>query len=301
MSSPPRLLDQVRAVVRTRGLSGRTAEAYTHWVRRFVLFHGKRHPRELGRAEIEAFLTALATGGRVAASTQNQALAALLFLYVRVLEIPLGNVGEFTRAKRPLRVPVVLSPAEVRRVLAAMCGVTGLMAALLYGAGLRLLECARLRVKDVDFDRAEITIRDGKGRKDRRTMLPDSAREPLQSHLARVKQQHELDLGAGAGWVELPDALDRKYVNAGREWPWQWVFPATRLYRKSATGQRRRHHLHETVLQRDVRAAVLAAELDKRASCHALRRSFATHLLEAGDDSRTILRSSSATEMWQRR
>ena len=205
-----------------------------------------------------------------------------------MLAIPLANVGDFTRAKRPLRVPVVLSPDEVRRVLAAMSGVTGLMAALLYGAGLRLLECARLRVKDVDFERAEITIRDGKGRKDRRTTLPDSAKEPLQTQLAKVKRQHELDLEMGAGWVELPDALDRKYINAGREWPWQWVFPATRLYRESATGQRRRHHLHETVLQRDVRAAVLAAGLAKRASCHTLRHSFATHLLEGGYDIRTI-------------
>lgn len=286
--SPPRLLDRVREVVRARGLSPRTAEAYTGWIRRFILFHGKRHPLVLGPEEIEAFLTHLANDAKVAASTQNQALAAILFLYAHVLGVALPNVGDFTRAKRPERIPVVLSQAEVSSLLSHMSGVTGLMAQLLYGAGLRLLECARLRVKEVDFDRRELVVRDGKGRKDRRTLLPEQTIAPLRQHLARVREQHEADVAHGAGWVELPDALDRKLPNAGREWPWQWVFPATRTYREPESGQRRRHHLHETVLQGAVRDAVLATGMSKRASCHTLRHSFATHLLEAGYDIRTI-------------
>lgn len=286
--APIRLLDAVREVIGVRGLSPRTAEAYTGWIRRFILFHGKRHPSELGSEHIEAFLSHLANRGRVAASTQNQALAAILFLYARVLGIALPNVGDFTRAKRPERIPVVLSQGEVSAVLNRMSGVTALMAQLLYGSGLRLLECARLRVKEVDFDRRELMVRDGKGRKDRRTLLPEHTLEPLREHLRRVRAQHEADLAKGAGWVELPDALDRKLPNAGREWAWQWVFPATRTYREPQSGQRRRHHLHETVLQGAVRDAVLATGMNKRASCHTLRHSFATHLLESGYDIRTI-------------
>ncbi len=286
--SSPRLLDQLRDVIRARGLSPRTAEAYAAWVRRYILHHGRRHPRELGAADVESFLSHLANARSVAASTQNQALAALLFLYTHVLGTPLGDARDFTRAKRPHRVPVVLTQPEVAAVLRQMSGVTALMASLLYGAGLRLLECARLRVKDLDFERRELTVRDGKGQKDRRTMLPASAAASLEEHLTRVRAQHESDLQSGAGWVELPHAQDRKYPNAGREWPWQWVFPATRTYREPVTGRHRRHHLHETVLQGAMRDAVLATGMSKRASCHTLRHSFATHLLEAGYDIRTI-------------
>jgi integron integrase len=285
---PPRLLDRVQQTIRARGYSPRTAEAYCTWVRRFCVFHELRHPRELGPPEIEAFLSHLANEQHVSASTQNQALAALLFLYVHVLSIPLARLGEFTRAKRPLRVPAVLAQTEVAAVLDRMTGVPALMASLLYGAGLRLLECARLRTKDLDFERLEIVVRDGKGRKDRITMLPQRMVDPLRVHLEGVRELHARDIAAGAGWVELPDALDRKYPNAAREWPWQWVFPATRTYVDPVTGRVRRHHLHETVLQRAVREAVLAAGLSKRASCHTLRHSFATHLLEGGYDIRTI-------------
>jgi integron integrase len=224
----------------------------------------------------------------VATSTRNQALAALLFLYTHVLSCPLATLRDFPHARRPHRVPNVLTPAEATALLDRMTGVPALMASLLYGAGLRLLEHARLRVKDLDFERHEIVVRDGKGRRDRVTMLPESLVESLDSHLGRARTQHAADLAAGAGWVELPDALDRKLPNAGREWPWQWAFPATRTYTDKATGQVRRHHLHETVLQRAVRDATLGAGLAKRASCHTLRHSFATALLEAGYDIRTI-------------
>ncbi len=269
-------------------MSASTAEAYAGWVRRFVIFHGRRHPRELGPREIEAYLTDLACARRVAASTQNQALAALLFLYAHVLEAPLEHAGHFTRARRPSRVPVVLTRREVASVLAGMTGVTALMASLLYGAGLRLLECARLRVKDVDFEQRELLVRDGKGKKDRRTILPGGVVDDLRAHLDRMHKQHEADVADGAGWVELPDAFERKSPSAGREWAWQWVFPATRTYREPLTGRRRRHHLHETVLQDAVRVAVRATGMTKRATCHTLRHSFATHLLEAGYDIRTI-------------
>jgi integron integrase len=234
---PPRLLDRVCEALRMRHYSPRTEEAYCGWIRRFVLFHGRRHPRELGSPEIEAFLSHLAVAGRVSASTQNQALAALLFLYVHVLGHPPEALGDFVRAKRPERVPVVLTPTEVSAVLERLSGTPKLMASLLYGAGLRLLECARLRVKDVDLERRELIVREGKGAKDRTTMLPTRLIEPLRAHLVGVRRQFEEDLRDGAGWVELPDALARKYPNAGREWPWQWVFPATRTYAHGETGQ----------------------------------------------------------------
>jgi len=288
-AAPPlRLLDRVRVAVKARHYSPRTEDAYVGWIRRFILFHDKRHPEEMGEPEITAFLSDLATEGRVAASTQNQALAALLFLYQRVLGRNLEWLADVVHAKRPDRLPVVLSRDEVAAVLGRMRGMPRLMASLLYGAGLRLLECAELRVKDLDFDRHELTVRDGKGRKDRLTMLPERLAPALRAHLAQVRDRHRNDLAAGSGFVALPDALDRKYPSASRDWPWQWVFPAARHYVDRVTGEKRRHHLHETVLQRAVKAAVTAARIAKHATAHTLRHSFATHLLEQGYDIRTI-------------
>ena len=284
----PRLLDRVRQAIATRHYSRRTEKAYVHWIKRYVFFHGKRHPAEMGAAEVSAFLTSLAVDSKVAASTQNQALSALLFLYREVLGMELPWLDEVVRAKRPLHLPVVLTRDEVRAVLQRLGGVPRLMAILLYGAGLRLLECCRLRVKDVDFAMNQITIRDGKGHKDRLTMLPASIKAELVSHLEGVREQHHADLRHGAGWVELPGALMRKYPNAGRDWGWQWVFPATRVYVDRVTGQRRRHHLHESVLQRAVKDAVRSAGLTKPATCHTFRHSFATHLLEESHDIRTV-------------
>ena len=284
----PRLLDRVRQTVRARHYSRRTEKAYVAWTRRYILFHGKRHPSEIGATEMSQFLSALATQGNVSASTQNQALSALLFLYRDVLRQELPWLDDVVRAKRTVRLPVVLGRDEVRAVLRQLRGTPRLMAILLYGSGLRLLECARLRVKDIDFTRNQIMVRAGKGDKDRATPLPSVARADLAAHLGAVKRQHGADLQHGAGWVELPWALARKYPNAGREWPWQWVFPATRIYVDRETGQRRRHHLHESVLQRAVKEAVRRAGIPKRATCHTLRHSFATHLLEDGRDIRTV-------------
>lgn len=284
----PRLLDRVRATLRLRHYSLRTEEAYVAWMRRYIFFHGKRHPAEMGAPELTAFLTSLAVNGRVAASTQNQALSALLFLYREVLELDVPWLDGVVRAKRPQRLPVVLTRQEVLAVLAPLQGVPRLMASLLYGSGLRLLECCRLRVQDVDFAKNQIVVRAAKGDKDRVTMLPEVVKADLARHLERVKDLHRRDRQAGAGWVELPTALGRKYPNAGREWVWQWVFPATRMYRDRATGQLRRHHLHESVLQRIVKVAVFRAGIAKRATPHTLRHSFATHLLEDGKDIRTV-------------
>jgi integron integrase len=285
---PPRLLDRVRQVIRARHYSPRTEKAYVGWIRRFILFHGKRHPDELGEAEVTRFLSSLATDRHVSASTQNQALSAVLFLYVDVLGRRLAWLGRVVRAQRPVRVPVVLSRGEVAGVLTRLHGDCGLMASLMYGSGLRLSECAQLRVKDVDLERRELVVRDGKGRKDRVTLLPDSLRRPLAAHLARVHEQHRRDLRAGRGRVALPDALRVKHPAAAGEWAWQWVFPATRFYVDRETGEVRRHHLHESVVQRAVKEAVRAAGLGKAASCHTFRHSFATHLLESGYDIRTI-------------
>jgi integron integrase len=291
----PRLLDRVRAEIRARHYSRRTEKAYAGWIRRYILFHGKRHPAEMGAAEITAFLSSLAVQGNVAASTQNQALSALLFLYRDVLDLELPWLDlelpwldQLVRAKRPDHLPVVLTRDEVRAVIGRLTGPSRLMSILLYGAGLRLLEGARLRVKDVDFARNQVTVRSGKGNRDRMTMLPGVVKADLAAHLEAAKNQHERDLRHGAGWVELPWALGRKYPNAGREWAWQWVFPATRIYVDRATGQRRRHHLHESVIQRAVRDAVRLAGIAKRASCHTFRHSFATHLLEDGHDIRNV-------------
>jgi integron integrase len=278
----------VREAVRARHYSRRTEKAYVHWIKRYIFFHDKRHPAEMGPAEVTRFLTSLAVTDKVAASTQNQALSALLFLYREVLGVALPWLDEVVRAKRPQYLPVVLTRDEVRAVLQRLDGVPRLMAVLLYGAGLRLLECCRLRVKDVDLATNHIVIRDGKGRKDRVTMLPVAVKAALAVHIERMREQHETDLRHGAGWVELPGALARKYPNAAREWAWQWVFPATRFYVDPLTGQRRRHHLHESVLQRAVKEAVRAVGITRPATCHTFRHSFATHLLEEGHDIRTV-------------
>ncbi|MHC5008699.1 MAG: integron integrase [Planctomycetota bacterium] len=284
----PKLLDSVREAIRIRHYSVRTEETYVGWIRRFILFHNKRHPNEMGSDEVGRFLTHLAVKGRVAASTQNQALAALLFLYKEVLCQNIGWMKDVVRAKRPRRLPVVLTREEVRQVLSHLHGTPRLMALLLYGSGLRLMECVRLRVQDIDFETNQITVRSGKGGKDRVTVLPTVIKEELKQHLQKARRLHEKDVARGAGWVELPDAVGRKFPNAGREWAWQWVFPATRVYVAAETGQRRRHHLHESVLQRAVKEAVLRAGITKRVSCHTFRHCYATHLLEDGYNIRTV-------------
>ena len=287
-SHPPKLLDQVRARCRRLNYSVRTERAYLGWIRRFVLANGKRHPRDLGAQEIEMFLTDLAVRGNVAASTQNQALSALLFLYREVLGLDLPWMEGVTRAKRPQRLPVVLSRAEVERLLTMIDGEVWLMAALLYGTGMRLMECMRLRVKDIDFERRQITVRDGKGAKDRQVPLPDSVRDRLKSAVERVRILHEQDLVAGNGTVWLPHALSRKYPNAEREFAWQYVFPARSLSIDPRSGAKRRHHVDEAVLQRAIKMARTRAGIDKPVTPHVLRHSFATHLLEFGADLRTI-------------
>ena len=284
----PKLLDQVRQAIRTRHYSDKTEEAYVGWIKRFIFFHNKRHPTDMAEAEIGRFLSSLATESNVSSSTQNQALNALLFLYKEVLEKKIGLIQGIVRAKRSRRLPVVLTKEEVKQVLSCITGTPWLMAMLLYGAGLRLMECCRLRVKDVDFSGNQVVVRAGKGDKDRYTMLPGAVKEPLQRHLQIVKRQHEEDLKRGLGRVALPNALERKYVNAGKEWGWQWVFPATGHYTDRVTGEKRRHHLHESVLQRAFREARLQVGLAKPATCHTLRHSFATHLLEGGYDIRTV-------------
>lgn len=284
----PRLLDQVRAAVRVRHFSRRTEDAYVHWIRRFIVFHGTRHPRELGAEHVSRFLTWLAVEQHVSASTQNQALSGILFLYRHVLQRPLGEVLAPPRARMPTRVPVVLTPSEVRAVLDRLDGVPQLVAMLLYGAGLRLQECLSLRVKDVDLERREITVRRGKGQKDRRVMLPDAVREGLGRHLAQVRQVHARDMADGYGRVVLPDALARKFPNASAEWAWQFVFPAGRICRNEQYGPPSRYHLHESAVQRAVTQAARDAGLSKRVGCHTFRHSFATHLLESGSDIRTV-------------
>jgi len=284
----PKLLDQVRQAIRTRHYSDRTEKAYVHWIKRFIFFHNKRHPAEMAELEIAHFLSSLASDGHVSASTQNQAFNALLFLYKEVLGKKIGLIDGVVRAKRPQKLPVVLTKDEIKKVIAHMSGVPRLMAVLLYGAGLRLMECCRLRVKDIDFARNEIMVRAGKGDKDRHTMLPSAIKDLLIRHIVTIRSQHQEDLSKGPGRVALPNALERKYPNAGREWPWQWVFPAPQHYSDRITGERRRHHLHESVLQRAVRDAVVKAGISKPASCHTFRHSFATHLLEDGYDIRTV-------------
>ncbi len=274
--------------MRLEHLSRRTEGAYLGWIRRFLRFHGRRHPREMGKTEVEAFLTHLAVDRRVAASTQNQALGALLFLYRDVLGTGLGWLQGVERARRPKRLPVVLSPGEVAAVLARLEGAPWLVASLLYGSGLRLLEGLRLRVKDVDLECREIRVRSGKGDRDRVTMIPARLLEPLRVQIERVSEIHAADLGDGWGGVSLPFALERKKPCAARELAWQFLFPARHRFRAATTGSERRHHLHETVVQRAFRRAVLASGIRKPATCHSLRHSFATHLLESGYDIRTV-------------
>ena len=287
-AQPKKLLDQMAEHMRVRHLALSTERSYLAWVRRFMLFHNKRHPREMGVPEVTKFLTHLAVDGRVSASTQNQALNAIVFLYKQVLETPLGDGIDAVRAKRPRHLPVVLSRDEVRRLLAAMHGTHQLMARVLYGGGLRLMECVRLRVKDVDFGLGQLTIRDGKGEKDRVTMLARSLQEPLQAHLARVRLLWQQDRRDKAQGVELPYVLAEKYPNAGREWAWHWVFPAKSLSTDPRSKIVRRQHVLEDGLQRAIKAALRQAGIEKHASCHTLRHSFATHLLENGADIRTV-------------
>ncbi|MFC1679262.1 integron integrase [Elusimicrobiota bacterium] len=286
-SSLGRLLWKVRETLRARHLSPRTEEAYVGWIRRFAGW-AKEPVEDLGPSDVGRFLSDLALRGRVSASTQNQARNALMFLYEQALNRKIGPVDGVIRAKRPRRLPLVLTKEEVRAVLSAMTGTPHLMAMLLYGSGLRLLECCNLRVKDLDFHQNQILLRAAKGNKDRFTMLPAGAGQLLQRHLKAVRQQHEEDLKKGLGSVEMPYALARKYPNASKEWGWQWVFPATSHYTDRITGERRRHHLHESVLQKAFKEARIRAQISKPAGCHSLRHSFATHLIEDGYDIRTV-------------
>jgi integron integrase len=281
-------LRRVREVIRTRHLSIRTEEAYLHWIKRFILFHGKRHPSELNESAVAAFLSHLAVDLEVAASTQNQALNALVFMYRDVLDRPLGEFTDIVRAKRPQRLPVVLTPEEVGRVLRRLNGIYWLIACLQYGSGLRLMESLRVRIKDLDFEHRAILVRDGKGGKDRVVTLPDELIVPLNRHLAARRTVFERDLEGGVATVFLPYALARKYPNAPREWGWQYVFVAPQVSEDPRSGERRRHHIDESSMQKAMRAAVRGAGIEKPASCHTLRHSFATHLLERGADIRTV-------------
>lgn len=285
---PSRLLEQVRNLMRVRHYSLRTEETYLNWIRQFLQFHKNKPAEIMGKPEIHAFLTFLAVRRKVSASTQNQALSALVFLYREVLQNPFEWLDELERAKRPHRIPVVLSRQEVRAILSQLEGTYWLMSALLYGSGQRIMECVRLRVKDVDFEYRQIIIRDGKGQKDRVTILPGNLIEPLRNHLARVRRLHESDLKQGYGQVYLPAALIRKYPSANRDWAWQYVFPAAKLSIDPRTGNTQRHHVGEQALQRAMRQAVRTAAISKPATCHTLRHSFATHLLESGYDIRTV-------------
>jgi integron integrase len=283
-----RLVERLREAIRSRHYSPRTEKTYWYWVRYFIFFHGKRHPGEMGAPEVTAFLSWLATGRNVAAATQNQALSALLFLYRAVLGVELPWLGDLVRAQRPVRLPTVLSEAEVRRLLACVQGSARLMVGLLYGAGLRQIECLSLRVKDIDFAYRQIVVRDGKGARDRATMLPENLVQPLHEHLGRVRALHGRDVKDGFGEVSLPYALARKHPRAARAWAWQFVFPSGNRSEDPASGAVRRHHVHPDTLSRAVGAAARRAGIDKRVSCHTLRHSFATHLLERGYDIRTV-------------
>ena len=288
MEAKPRLLEQVRDKIRARHFSLRTEEAYLGWIKRFILYHDKRHPRDMGAAEVERFLTHLAVERRVSASTQNQALGAILFLYRQVLETDLPWLENIVRARKSLHVPVVLSRREVQALLSLLEPPFHLIAQLLYGSGLRLMEALRLRVKDIDFEYAQIIVRDGKGRKDRVTVLPDSVAGPLRAHLQNVRAQHSWALQRGFAGVNLPNAVARKYTTASKDWGWQYVFPAARPSRDPRSAAVRRHHLHETSVQRAIRIAARRLGIVKPIGPHTLRHCFATHLLERGYDIRTV-------------
>ena len=285
---PPKLLDRLSAALRARHYSASTDKTYRHWVKRFLAFHDMRHPASMGAPEINAFLSHLASIERVSASTQNQALSALLFLYRRVLGVDIGELGDVVRARKPYRLPIVMTREEVRAVLSHLHGDRWLMASLLYGAGLRLQECLNLRVQDIDFNGNRILIRDGKGRHDRYTMLPNTLKELLRRQIREVKRIHDQDLADGFGQVSMEYALARKFAGSPADFRWQWVFPQERRWVNRDTGEQGRHHLDPTILQKSVHDAVIAAGIAKRASCHTFRHSFATHLLEANHDIRTI-------------
>jgi integron integrase len=287
-ASKPKLLVQVREAMRTRHYSKRTEQTYVHWVRRFIFFHKKRHPAEMAEVEVNQFLTHLAVKEKVSASTQNQALCALLFLYRYVLERPLGQLGEVIRARKAKRLPVVLTREEVKAVLKQLKDERRLIATLMYGTGMRLMECLRLRVKDIDFAARQIIIREAKGDKDRRTVLPEKIQNHLKQHLVWLRKVHARDLAEGYGRVPLPFALNRKYPNASTDWRWQYVFPQTHRWVNLRTGEQGRHHVDESIIQKAIKDAVKKAGIDKRATSHTLRHSFATHLLEDGYDIRTI-------------
>ena len=287
-TSKPRLFAEVRTVARMRHFSIRTEQAYVNWIRRFILFHKKRHPRNMGEAEIRTFISHLAVESEISASTHTVALSALLFLYRDVLKKELPYVSNIERARKPKRLPLVFTRNETKRILINLEGAQWLVVSLLYGAGLRLMECLRLRVKDVDFTYGQLTVRDGKGEKDRVTMLPNSVRELLEHHLQKVKLLHKDDLKAGHGEVFLPYALARKYPQAPKEWGWQYVFPAASRSIDPRSEKQRRHHLSDDVIQKAVKKAIRAARIPKNGSCHTFRHSFATHLLENGYDIRTV-------------
>lgn len=286
--APQKLLDQVSTVARLRHLSIRTEKAYRYHIKQFILFHNKRHPNEMSEDQIRAYLTHLAVDRHVSASTQNVALASLLFLYRDVLKLQLNRIEDVERARLPTRLPVVFTREEVAAILHRLSGVAQLVAGLMYGSGLRLMECLRLRVKDIDFSYGQICVRDGKGAKDRLTMLPTKLKEPLRLQLLSAKLTHQHDLKSGLGEVWLPFALSQKYQNAAREWGWQYVFPSAQISLDSRAGKQRRHHLSESSIQRAVKSAIRAAGISKHGSCHTFRHSFATHLLEAGYDIRTV-------------
>jgi len=284
----PRLLDQVREIIRTKHYSIRTEQTYVQWIRRYIYFHNKRHPKDMGEREINAFLKHLAVNRNVTASTQTQALSAILFLYKEVLRQDIDYIDNIYRAKKPKRLPVVFAREEIRKIMQHLSGEKWLMANLLYGAGIRLMECLRLRVKDIDFSYSQITVRDGKGNQDRITMLPEIVKHPLKEHLKKVWQIHQKDLKEGYGRVYLPYAIARKYRNADREWGWQYAFPSKNRSVDPRSGEIRRHHLNPQVLQRAIKAAIKNAAINKQGSSHSLRHSFATHLLEDGYDIRSI-------------
>ena len=284
----PKLLEEVGQAMRARHYSRRTEKVYIMWVKRYIFFHGVRHPTEMGEPEINAFLTHLAVKEKVSASTQNQALSALLFLYRHVIGRKVGDLGEVIRARKPTRLPVVMTREEVSAVRTNLTGDKWLMASLMYGTGLRLMECLRLRVQDIDFSRNLIVVRDGQGAKDRITMLPESLKATLQVHLKKAKAIHDRDLAEGWGRVLMPNAIDRKYPNAPADWRWQWVFPQENRWTNPQTREQGRHHIDESLIQKAVRDAVSRAGLTKRATCHTFCHSFATHLLEGGYDIRTV-------------